>query len=564
MSRLPHSPHQRLVIGCVAEADDKYLDQAARLLLSLRWFGGRVADADFLLCVVGRFPPPERTFFERHGARILEVDRVDAGHGPSNKLRFLEQSLLDDYDRILLLDCDTLVVRDPSPWLDGEGIGVKVADMPTLTSDQLQALYREFDLSWPGETLNHDVTGEPCGPYFNSGVILLQAGWRHPLIEAWSRFNDALLARGERPGFNPFHTDQASLSLAITASAIPVTALPTAMNLPCHLPARRYPAHFFGIDPCIVHYHGLGTRQGYVRHSALEQTNRRIDSFNARLRAERAPAIGARLLLNHHPDGSPIASLGKVVVGSGWWSDGRDSEWSIGDPRTRSPAFFHLWLHQVLRYITPHRIAIVDSHAPDKPDWPLCERIQWIELDRNYGHANDIRTGRIDTRFSGFTRSVLLSCLYAIGCDADWFVYIEQDCLIRGARFLEQAIGDRDEGILIGQPTRNGRGLHGGTAAPMKQQSLMIADRAGMTRLVTGLLDAPWSDGELSPELIMERQLQPLGTVCIPYGRSRPIDFDRDCFYAQHLTSEELENFLVVEGLDQAFAALHDTPFHGP
>ncbi len=551
-----------LLVGCVVDANPKYIDQAARLLLSLRWFGGQAAQADFLACVVGRLPPPAEAFFRRHGAEVVEVARVDAEHGPSNKLRFLEQERLDHYQRILLLDCDTLVVQDPTPWLGIEGIGLKVADMATVTPAQLGVLYRDFQLEEPDATLVHDITGEPCGPYFNSGVIVLESTWRRPLIQAWSRFNRELLARGGEPGFNPFHTDQASLSLAVTASGIPLTLLPSGMNLAAHLPPRRYPSHFFDLDPCIVHYHGLGSKAGYIRSCALPQTNRRLDAFNARLRAVRCATFRQRLLLDHTPESRASNGLGKVVVGSGWWSDGQDSDWHIGDQRTRTPAFFHLWLHQVLRYLDPERILIVDSHAPDKADFAASDRIQWLELDRNYGHANDIRTGRIQTQYSGFTRSVLLSCLYAVGCDADWFVYLEQDCLIRGADFLSRAIGDAAEGILVGQPTRNGRGLGGAVAAPMKQQSLMIADRNGMKRLITGLLNAPWSDGEVSPEVIMERQLQPLGTVAIPYGRSRPIVFERDCYYAQHLTAGELESFLEVEDLVEEFAALEQRPFY--
>lgn len=46
----------------------------------------------------------------------------------------------------------------------------------------------------------------------------------------------------------------------------------------------------------------------------------------------------------------------------------------------------------------------------------------------------------------------------------------------------------------------------------------------------------------------MKRRLQPLETLRIPYGRSRPIDFSRPCFYVQHCDDEELERMLALVG----------------
>jgi hypothetical protein len=127
---------------------------------------------------------------------------------------------------------------------------------------------------------------------------------------------------------------------------------------------------------------------------------------------------------------------------------------------------------------------------------------------------------------------------------------------------LRTAIGDSPENVLIGMPTTGGVGLNGNVAAEMKQQSLMIANRQGMEQLVSGLLAAEWTDGDLSPEMIMERQLPSLGTLCVPYGRSRPIDFDRSHFYVQHLSLEELRRFIEIEGLVDLYGGIVSRPFY--
>ena len=91
----------------------------------------------------------------------------------------------------------------------------------------------------------------------------------------------------------------------------------------------------------------------------------------------------------------------------------------------------------------------------------------------------------------------------------------------------------------------------------MPQQSLVIVRKAGLDRFIGGIVGASWSDGERSPEQTMQDRLAPIGFVRVPYGRSRPIDFERSHFYAQHLDADELQRFLTLIGLrlrDQEFA----------
>src|ERR1700682_2259895 len=116
----------RLAIGCVADCTAKYLDQAARLLQSWRWFAGRYADADFHVCVVGDVGPGERARYEKYGAHVQSVSQFSAHHAASNKLRFLELEAARDAERVLLLDCDTIVVQEPGELFQGEPLIAKM------------------------------------------------------------------------------------------------------------------------------------------------------------------------------------------------------------------------------------------------------------------------------------------------------------------------------------------------------------------------------------------------------------------------------------------------------
>ena len=194
-----------------------------------------------------------------------------------------------------------------------------------------------------------------------------------------------------------------------------------------------------------------------------------------------------------------------------------------------------------MRCLRPHRIFVTDSASPLKPLWvDDVSHMVWCRLDDNYGHSNDIGFGKISTKYSGFTRSVLAGAMYALCCDADYYVYVEQDCLVFGEDILPAAIGSSEAHILLGQPTRNGVGLGGGIALPMLQQSFMIVGRPGIERFISGILRSPFTDGERSPEETMRLELAPFDLLSIPYGRTRPIDPMTPSFYAQHLTTEEL------------------------
>ena len=128
-----------VAFGCVVDHDRRFLDQAARLLLSLRWYGGRAADAPFYLVTLTDLPASADAFFRRHGAHIHRSRpfHEENPHIPSNKLRLFELPELAAYDVVVLIDCDTVVVQDPSDHLAIDGIGAKLADGPTVTHEQL-------------------------------------------------------------------------------------------------------------------------------------------------------------------------------------------------------------------------------------------------------------------------------------------------------------------------------------------------------------------------------------------------------------------------------------------
>jgi hypothetical protein len=538
---------------CVADTEVRFTYQAARLLLSLRWFGGSMKEAPFYLCTTAELSKETVGFFTRHGAKInyCEPFYSNQPNITSNKLRGLEINDLKNFEHIVLIDCDTLIVNDPSDYCAVAGVGLKLADVPTVKDEKLEQILDGLGVAVPDHQFEYELADAQTFGYFNSGVIVLSQKWLRPIAENWSKRCRQLLDLETQLEIPPHFVEQSALAATVAELDVPLTILPASMNLPVHFLADRYPDSYNSIDPHVIHYHWLTHPDGYIKELPLTLAQLRAESFNSRLRAEISENREVyRNQFSSSPTSSATIKKPKVIVGTGWWSDKKSHDWALGSDVTRSTAFFSLWYRQVVRYLNPDRIIVTDSRSPFKPDFKNFRNVHWIELDKNYGGPNDVRVGKIKTKFSGFTKSVINGAMHALCCDADFYVYVEQDCLIKGERFLEHALGESDAEIFLGQRTVGGKGIEGKPAASMIQQSCIIVKKSGLERFISRTLEGPETDGELSPEVKMDRDLKPYDFVQIPFGRSRPIDFSLNHFYAQHLDQNELEEFMGVEGLN--------------
>lgn len=306
-----------LAIGCVAENTPKYLGQALRLVQSVRWFGNTLNKADLYVCIVDDIDPDYQKELENYGVNIRIVPRFSTRHPPSNKLRFLELPDLAQHDQILLLDCDTIVVRDPAPNLFCTDFAAKIADVPTVPLDTFYRLFAAFGLGMPEASQHCTVRGEPTIPYFNAGVLAFSRRAMDTLVPKWIDLNQQLINRLEILGEHNNFCEQASLSLALTATGTPFEAVSNAFNFPMHFDEPASAPGLANVDPFIIHYHWLTDPSGYVLPSTYPAVNQRIAEFNTRLRKERESAFNNHLFWNQryteNPElGSGIGSRGEV------------------------------------------------------------------------------------------------------------------------------------------------------------------------------------------------------------------------------------------------------------
>ena len=304
----------RVVIGCVADNNPRFLSQALRLLQSVRWFGGTMSGVNFFVCFVDDIDPDYASEFERLGAFVRTLPRYCDRHPHSNKLRFLELPEIQAYDTVMLLDCDTLVVRDPWEYLDGDAFQAKLADIASIPQEVFQRVFAHFGLELPAQDFRCNPAGTPTIWYCNAGVLIFPHAILRDLCRAWQHFNNALLERLELLP-HPFHCDQVSLSLAFASCGVPFRELPLDMNFPLHLPDFDALPTASRSDPAILHYHDRVDASGYLLPSSFPGAQRRIELFNERLREARCRRFNNRLFWDFRYAHDP-------VLGSGYGSRG--------------------------------------------------------------------------------------------------------------------------------------------------------------------------------------------------------------------------------------------------
>lgn len=252
----------------------------------------------------------------------------------------------------------------------------------------------------------------------------------------------------------------------------------------------------------------------------------------------------------------------RYIIGSGWWCSGESENTLngkrklIGDPIIRKAAFHSKWYRSVIENTSPEKIVIIDSNSPVKPNLnKKDDRIVFTSLPLNSGHSVNCTE-----QFCGWTKSVILSLQYAILANTDYFVYVEQDVLLKGKGIIEYCIHNMKKPYMFGHPGR--------TPQPL-QQSLFIIKMSHANRFLSSLLSLNVRDSELSPEnkfvyatsftqtlldffysCLTQKKAQKLAQrfkhfdyLPIGYGRKRPINFSDEYYYFQHGTIEELESY---------------------
>lgn len=261
----------------------------------------------------------------------------------------------------------------------------------------------------------------------------------------------------------------------------------------------------------------------------------------------------------------------KYIIASGWWCDNdisNDRDIKYGYSDLRKVDFFYKWFSSVIENTSPDSLCIIDSHSPLKPDISKLEHnIVWIEMDRNAGHSTH-HVGK----YCGVSLSFFNSMMRVYSSDADYWVYVEQDALLRGKGIIEHAIDNmKHKSVTYGSGW--------GTPQPV-QQSLIIIKKSYIPKFIFNYCNIKATDSEISPEykfaiatnvilrhlpdflyrklngkslmskllsrlifILSNSSISDARTLPFGYGRVRPINFSDKYFYFQHGSDFELRDY---------------------
>jgi hypothetical protein len=342
-----------LLVGCVAANDPQSLGQALRLVQSIRWFGGELAGAQVMVCVVGE---PDRSFrqaLEGYEAEVRTVAPFHPRNPAADKLQFFPEAWETGHEMLLLLDCDTVVVQDPLPWMRRGSFQAKIAPLPTVTPEVFERLFRHYGLPLPPREHVNSFTGTATIRYCNSGVILVPSALSRQILPVWRDYNARLADEIEILHPCERQCNQASLSLALAACSIPFEEAPVELNFQLNLSHLPPPVGYFAVDPAILHYHDEADSEGYLLHTTYPFAQVRAEAFNRRLRQERAglsprpvretplaPATPAAqvVVLGMHRSGT--SALTGLLQRMGLWA-GEEEDFPLADGHNQTGYWEH-------------------------------------------------------------------------------------------------------------------------------------------------------------------------------------------------------------------------------
>lgn len=304
----------QVAVSCVTENSPRMLAQALRLVRSIRWFGGELSQSRVLVCAVGGMENGARRELEALGAEIRIITRFHPANPTANRLQTFAQ-MQDGTEALwLMLDCDTIVVQDPLPFLSGDAFQAKIAPVPTVTETVFARLFAHFNLPLPPPSHVTGFTGTPTIPYYNGGVLAMPPAIARELAPVWRRYNQELADEPRLVDPCRRHMHQASLSLALVATGVPQRELSAALNFQLNATHMEPPPGFAETDPVIVHYHQFAGDDGQLLPCPYPLAQERIETFNARLREEglttrnRADVSHTLVVLGMHRSGTSVVT----------------------------------------------------------------------------------------------------------------------------------------------------------------------------------------------------------------------------------------------------------------
>ena len=230
------------------------------------------------------------------------------------------------------------------------------------------------------------------------------------------------------------------------------------------------------------------------------------------------------------------------IIGSGWFSDefnktelGKltNSHQSMyGGTKSRNKEFSKYWLSHILNQsILPKKIYILDADSPEEID-DNVKNHKLVDISKqikNFGHGVFCSERNI---LCGWARGFLYGAMQAYLNDCD-YVYVEQDILLFGKKFLENIFS------LLSEQKKSICYLNGNETPQKLQQSLVVVKNSYLINLITKLINS--TDHTKSEESKHYKVIKEDVMWCQYRGGRQRKKLDKEYYCLQHLSDKEID-----------------------
>lgn len=260
------------IYSAVVDPRAEFILQAQRLVWSLRNLAG-VPGEQIVLHIAGNLDKSARASLERLEVALVEVEAYP-NHPWCNKLQQLTPLADREFDEVVLLDCDMVVLRPPRETK--KAILAKPVDFGNPPMRILEGLFGDarLELQRTHSTFRNEETARANA---NGGLYVIPASSFAALSRAWRYWATWCLGKKESFGEYWKHIDQVSFAMAVCSESLEFEELDVEFNFPTH---TAIPAHF-DCSPAIIHYHrAVDSQQNLVSVQGLPQVNATINQIN--------------------------------------------------------------------------------------------------------------------------------------------------------------------------------------------------------------------------------------------------------------------------------------------
>jgi hypothetical protein len=255
VDRAQQAGSPRIIFSFIVDNDSHFAYKGWHLARSLVAHCGGNASAIHVQCTP-EVSEHTRNLFRECGYQVQQIARFGDGRY-CNKLNQLENLRDIDFDRVVLLDTDTIVISDIRPFLSDKAIGGVIVGHARPPLATLQEIAAASGLSILPPVCPTAVGGEDT--YLancNGGFYSVPKAYCEVLSREWRRWALWLLDNIEplsRIG-RQNHVDQVSFWLAVQHEGLPFERAPSNVNYHIHIDGK----HFYldeTRDIALLHYH---------------------------------------------------------------------------------------------------------------------------------------------------------------------------------------------------------------------------------------------------------------------------------------------------------------------